>query len=104
VVAATRVGSEVCVEVADRGPGVPPGAEEAVFRKFYRAQEISGSTAIGGAGLGLTISRGIVTAHGGRMWVEQRAGGGALFRFAVPLSGPPVPALPPETAKVDLDG
>jgi two-component system sensor histidine kinase KdpD len=100
-VTASHANSEVRVEVADRGPGVPPGAEEAVFRKFYRAQTSqgvapSGGSSPGGAGLGLTISRGIITAHGGRMWVEQRPGGGAAFRFTVPLSGPHIPALPAE--------
>ena len=48
----------------------------------------------GGVGLGLTICRGIVTAHGGRLWVENRPGGGASFRFTIPLQGtaPQVPA------------
>ena len=100
-VTASHANGEVRVEVADRGPGVPPGTEEAVFRKFYRAQASqgvapSGGSSPGGAGLGLTISRGIVTAHGGRMWVEQRPGGGAAFRFTVPLSGPHIPAFPAE--------
>jgi two-component system sensor histidine kinase KdpD len=72
---------EVVVEVADRGPGVAPENAERVFDKFYRVREGEG----GGAGLGLTICRGIVTAHGGRIWVEQRPGGGAVFRFTLPL-------------------
>ncbi len=92
-------GDAVVVEVADRGPGVPAGLEEAVFRKFYRAAgdgrgappaEAGGGAGAGaGAGLGLTICRGIVSAHGGRIWVEQRPGGGAAFRFSLPLDGPP---------------
>ena len=86
--AAGKSGS-VVVEVADRGPGIPPGEEERVFEKFHRASQ---STA-GGVGLGLTICRGIVKAHGGRIWAENRAGGGAIFRFSLPLTGiPPVPA------------
>ncbi len=72
---------EVIVEVADRGPGVPPGEEARIFDKFYRAQPARE----GGVGLGLTICRGIVEAHGGRIWVEHRTGGGAAFRFAIPL-------------------
>jgi two-component system sensor histidine kinase KdpD len=72
---------DVAVEVADRGPGVAPENAERVFDKFYRVQEGEG----GGAGLGLTICRGIVSAHGGRIWVEERPGGGALFRFTLPL-------------------
>jgi two-component system sensor histidine kinase KdpD len=84
--------SAVVVEVADCGPGVPPGAEEAVFRKFYRASSAEQS---GGAGLGLTICRGIVVAHGGRMWLEPRPVG-AAFRFTLPLDGPPMASLPVE--------
>ena len=79
-VAATARADEVEVEVADRGPGVPPEDTTRVFEKFYRA----GRTA-GGVGLGLTICAGIVRAHGGRIWVESRPGGGASFRFALPL-------------------
>jgi two-component system, OmpR family, sensor histidine kinase KdpD len=73
--------SEVEVEVADRGPGVDRADAERIFDKFYRAREREG----GGVGLGLTICRGIVSAHGGRIWVEERPGGGAAFRFTLPL-------------------
>jgi two-component system sensor histidine kinase KdpD len=89
----------VCVEVADSGPGVPAEAEELVFRKFYRvaaAMTDDGSAAPAGSGLGLAIAQGIVRAHGGRMWVEPRPGGGAAFRFTLPLSGLAVPAPPAE--------
>jgi two-component system sensor histidine kinase KdpD len=72
------------VEVGDRGPGVALQDAERVFEKFYRAREAGG-----GVGLGLTICRGIVSAHGGRVWVERRAGGGASFRFRLPLEEPP---------------
>jgi len=77
---------EVLVEVADRGPGVPKADAERVFDKFYRAKEVEG----GGVGLGLTICRGIVSAHGGRIWVDERPGGGAVFRFTLPLDSPSV--------------
>jgi two-component system sensor histidine kinase KdpD len=72
---------EIVVEVADRGPGVAAENAERVFDKFYRVREGEG----GGVGLGLTICRGIVSAHGGRIWVEDRPGGGAIFRFTLPL-------------------
>ncbi len=85
----------VVVEVADRGPGIPPGAEEIVFQKFYRAQ---GADQSSGAGLGLAICRGIIAAHGGKIWVEPRTSGGAAFRFTLPLEGPGIPTLPPELA------
>jgi len=76
----------VTVEVADRGPGIPSGEESRIFEKFYRTREQAPG---GGAGLGLTISRGIVTAHGGRIWAENRPGGGAVFRFTLPLGDRP---------------
>jgi two-component system sensor histidine kinase KdpD len=82
---AEAVDGDVVITVADRGPGVPPGEEERIFEKFQRAGSAPGT----GVGLGLTICRGIVTAHGGRIWVERRPGGGALFRFTIPIVGPP---------------
>lgn len=75
----------VIVEVADRGPGLPPGEEERIFDKFYRVRP----SAAGGAGLGLTICRAIVRAHGGRLWASNRSGGGVSFRFTLPLEGEP---------------
>src|SRR5262245_9959400 len=82
----------VRVDVGDRGPGLPSGEEERIFDKFHRGVQDSAS---GGIGLGLTIARGIVTAHGGRIWAENRPDGGALFRFTLPLTGPP-PSVPVE--------
>lgn len=76
---------ELIVEVADRGPGLQPGDELRVFDKFYRARPTTAS----GVGLGLTISNGIIKAHGGRMWAENRSGGGAIFRFTLPLTEAP---------------
>jgi two-component system sensor histidine kinase KdpD len=80
ITARARAG-EVIVEVDDCGPGVPAAEAERVFAKFYRGREVEG----GGVGLGLTICRGIVSAHGGRIWVENRPGGGASFQFTLPL-------------------
>jgi two-component system sensor histidine kinase KdpD len=79
----------VVVEVADRGPGIPKGKEERIFEKFVR-----GSATGGGIGLGLPICRAIINAHGGRIWAENRPGGGAIFRFTLPLEGEaPMPDL-----------
>jgi two-component system sensor histidine kinase KdpD len=72
---------EVTVEIADDGPGLAPGDEERAFEKFYRGS-VAGA---GGAGLGLAICRGIVLAHGGRIWAENRPRGGAVFRFTLPI-------------------
>jgi two-component system, OmpR family, sensor histidine kinase KdpD len=82
----------VTVEVADRGPGLPPGEEERVFDKFYRVQRPDQPS---GTGLGLTICRGLVEAHGGRIWTENRPGGGTVVRFTLPLTGTP-PYVAPE--------
>jgi two-component system sensor histidine kinase KdpD len=95
-ISAAGVDGAVRVDVADRGPGLPPGEELRIFEKFYR---VPVATATSGVGLGLTICRGIITAHGGRIWAENRPGGGAVFRFTLPLSGPPEASLPAE-AKV----
>jgi two-component system sensor histidine kinase KdpD len=86
-----RLGADaLTVAVSDRGPGLPAGSEARVFEKFYRTE--SGG---GGVGLGLTICRGIVVAHGGRIWAENREGGGTAFRFTLPLEGTP-PSVPRE--------
>jgi signal transduction histidine kinase len=72
------------VRVLDRGPGVPPGCEEKVFEKFYRAHD-SLSSGIQGSGLGLTIARQIARAHGGDVVFEPRHGGGSCFALRLPL-------------------
>ena len=79
-------GSEQRVEVsvADRGPGLAPGDETRVFDKFYRGGADSGR---GNVGLGLAICKGMVEAHGGHIWAENRAEGGAVFRFTLPIVG-----------------
>jgi two-component system sensor histidine kinase KdpD len=77
---------ELLVEIADRGPGIPPALIDKVFEKFYRLPR---EGAGGGAGLGLAICRAIVEAHGGRIWAENRAGGGVAFRFTLPKGGAP---------------
>jgi two-component system sensor histidine kinase KdpD len=76
----------VLVTVGDRGSGFAPGEEVKVFEKFYRGQEAGARS---GAGLGLAIARGMVEAHGGWISAEPRAGGGALFRFSLPLATEP---------------
>jgi two-component system sensor histidine kinase KdpD len=89
-IGAREVEGAIEVWVADRGPGLPAGGEARIFEKFQR-----GSGAAPGVGLGLTIVRGIVRAHRGEIHAEQRPGGGAIFRFTLPLMGTP-PAIPPE--------
>jgi two-component system sensor histidine kinase KdpD len=69
------------LEVADRGPGFPPGAESRVFEKFFRGPHAG----VPGAGLGLAIARAIAQLHGGTLVAENRPGGGALVRLMLPL-------------------
>ena len=69
--------------MADRGPGLAADELERVFEKFYHAKSASA-----GAGLGLAICRAVIEAHGGRIWAENRPGGGAVFRFTLPLGEP----------------
>jgi two-component system, OmpR family, sensor histidine kinase KdpD len=83
--AATDQG-QLLVTVSDHGPGIPAGEEERIFEKFHRVASEGNQ---GGAGLGLTICRAIVEAHGGRMWADNLPSGGAAFHFALPLSEPP---------------
>ncbi|HMC65850.1 MAG TPA: sensor histidine kinase KdpD [Gemmataceae bacterium] len=85
VTASTR-GRELLVEIADRGRGLTPGDEERIFDKFHRAADTAGRA---GAGLGLTVCKGVVHLHGGRIWAENRPGGGAVFRFTLPIDVPP---------------
>jgi two-component system, OmpR family, sensor histidine kinase KdpD len=79
-----RANDEVRVAVEDHGPGVPPSAMQHLFDPFYRVA--SGTPRPAGLGLGLAVAKGLVEAHGGRVWVENRAGGGARFTFSLPLS------------------
>jgi two-component system sensor histidine kinase KdpD len=97
-VSATDHPGHVLVEVADRGPGIAAEDRERIFDRFYRGRkdrEDGGA----GSGLGLTICRGIVTAHGGRIWVDPREGGGTCVRFTLPLSGAPPAGLPAESGE-----
>lgn len=82
-VQAQRVGDSVWVEVVDSGEGIPAASLGRVFDQFYRAEE-SRNRETGGAGLGLAIAKGIVTAHGGEIGVESQPGAGARFWFVLP--------------------
>jgi len=70
--------------VCDRGLGIPEEHLPHVFDKFYRVQRPGN---VSGTGLGLAICKGIVEAHGGRLWVERRAEGGSIFTLELPLGG-----------------
>ena len=76
--------NELAIEVADQGPGIPKEHLARIFTKFFRVSE-----EVSGTGLGLTISKGIVEAHGGRIWAENRPEGGAKIILTLPLSPSP---------------
>ncbi len=76
-------GTEVRVSVADTGTGIDPADLPRVFERFYRGDK-SRSRASGGAGLGLAIAKGIIEAHGGRIWAESRPEGGTRITFTLP--------------------
>ena len=76
----------VAVRVSDRGPGIAEDERERIFEAFYRGASTPDSP---GTGLGLAIANAIVTAHGGRIFVEDGTGGGACFVFEIPLSHAP---------------
>jgi two-component system sensor histidine kinase KdpD len=71
------------IEVADQGPGIPGEYLTQVFNKFSRITRANGTS---GIGLGLTISKGIVEAHGGKIWAANSPGGGSKITFALPLT------------------
>lgn len=83
-ISARQAEDQLIVEVADSGPGLSPGDEERVFERFYRGAAATDGRR--GAGLGLAICRAIVSAHGGRIWAENRPAGGARFGFSLPLN------------------
>ncbi len=70
----------VLVTVRDSGPGIDPGHLDRVFDAFY-------TTKSSGVGMGLSICRSIINAHGGRLWADVNASGGALFQFTLPSAG-----------------
>jgi two-component system sensor histidine kinase KdpD len=80
-ISARRVAGAIEFAVRDRGPGIAPRHLGRLFDKFYRASD---GRAGAGTGIGLTISKGLVEAHGGRIWVESQVGVGTAFRFTVP--------------------
>jgi signal transduction histidine kinase len=73
------------VEVTDRGPGVPAHLAERAFEPFFRAGD-EATRAVPGTGVGLAVARGIVEAHGGRIWLEPAAGGGTTAAFTLPVA------------------
>jgi signal transduction histidine kinase len=83
--AITCEGSQVRFDVTDEGPGIPPEERHTVFEAFRQATNRP-TREIKGAGLGLAISRGLVEAHGGHIWIADRPGPGTTVSFTLPVA------------------
>ncbi|HKA27714.1 MAG TPA: GAF domain-containing protein [Gaiellaceae bacterium] len=87
VTVAARANDEVVeVKVVDEGIGIPEEEQRRIFTKFYRGDSMARDPATTGTGLGLFIAQGLVSAMGGRMWVDSREGSGSSFAFELPLA------------------
>jgi histidine kinase len=87
-VSAAKVGGAVQVSVQDNGIGLPAESLPHLFDRFYRVDKSRSRAAGGGSGIGLTIAKAVVEAHGGRIWAESAGEGqGSTFSFTIPFSG-----------------
>lgn len=91
-ISAKERGSFVQMNVNDEGPGIPLGEHKRVFKAFQRGKEVNNGT-VQGAGLGLAICKGLIEAHGGRIWIKKKNILGTTVSFTIPL----VPSHPPAT-------
>ena len=82
VVSARQRDNTILISVSDEGPGIPSEHLSKVFERYWQAEETKRS----GLGLGLAIAKGIVEAHGGKIWVESELGKGSSFSFTLPLA------------------
>jgi histidine kinase len=86
-VAARHENGFVHFSVQDTGVGIPPGHLDHIFDRFYRVDKSRSRQAGGGSGIGLTIARHLVEAHGGRIWAESAGDGqGSTFQFTIPFA------------------
>jgi signal transduction histidine kinase len=79
-----KQGEKLLLKIKDDGIGIPKNEQVSIFEKFYRGKDASQSSTTG-TGLGLTIVKQIVEAHGGEVWVESEPGKGSLFMVSLPL-------------------
>ncbi len=76
---------QVVITVEDNGPGIPPDKAKNLFKKFYQI-DTTLTRKHGGTGLGLAISRGIIEAHGGKIWIALEHTNGTSIKFTLPIS------------------
>jgi two-component system sensor histidine kinase KdpD len=84
IIAAEVAGEKIVISVSDHGKGIPEAEQARIFEKFYRGRASRDETL--GTGLGLSIAKGIIEAHGGKIWVTSQPGQGSIFSFALPVS------------------
>jgi two-component system sensor histidine kinase KdpD len=97
IISASVRGGFVQMNVSDQGPGIPPADHKRVFKAFQRGVNVeNGPTQ--GAGLGLAICKGLVEAHGGRIWIQKKTGPGTTVSFTIPLVPPNAPVRLPGEA------
>jgi histidine kinase len=85
-ISAKRIDNEVQISVSDTGVGIPPEHLSHIFDRFYRVDKSRSRQSGGGSGMGLTIARALVEAHGGRIWAESAGEGqGSTFGFTIPV-------------------
>jgi signal transduction histidine kinase len=70
---------QLVISITDTGVGLPPAQPDEIFRAFFTTKDH-------GTGMGLTISRSIIAAHGGRLWATRNAGAGLTFQFSLPAT------------------
>jgi PAS domain S-box-containing protein len=92
-ISASVRGSYLQINVNDQGPGIPPDEHKRVFKAFLRGANVENGT-VQGAGLGLAICKGLVEAHGGRIWIRKKTTPGATVSFTIPLVPLHAPAIP----------
>ena len=85
-ISAKQQGGQVSVTFSDEGQGLPPGMETSIFQKFTRGKSES---TIPGVGLGLSICKAIIEAHGGKIWADKNEKIGTTFTFTLPVKTPP---------------
>jgi signal transduction histidine kinase len=87
IISAKRFNSEVQISINDTGIGIPPEHLSNIFDRFYRVDKSRSRQSGGGSGIGLTIARSLIEAHGGRIWVESAGQGeGSTFTFTLPIA------------------
>jgi signal transduction histidine kinase len=83
-ISAKQSGNKLIVSIADNGPGIPPESLTRIFDRFWQVEGTKTKSL--GSGLGLSIAKGIIEAHGGTIWVDSQLGKGSCFSFTLPLA------------------